>query len=86
MSDDENSIDIARRMSRNWVGEERSLDGMRDEFKLYGHGRRAGMLDELDAEFNKMSVDRDNLKRFAEFSTFRRDLHKLHQDLRKAGR
>lgn len=86
MSDDENSIDVARNTSRNWTGEEMTPDAMLSEFKLFGHARRAQMLDQIDSEFKAMDVDESNLKKFAEYSGFRRNMHKLHHTLRKAGR
>jgi hypothetical protein len=83
---DENTLDIARRMSLNWMGREQTPDEMLNEFQLFGHAKRATMLDEIDAEFNKMEVNDTNLKRFAEFSDFRRDMKGLHHKLRKANR
>ncbi|MCK1595482.1 hypothetical protein [Bradyrhizobium sp. 164] len=86
MSDDRNSIDVARSVSRNWTGEEMTTDAMLDEFQLYGHTKRAGILDQIDSEYEAMQVDGSNLKKFAEYSSFRREMKAVHDALRKAGR
>jgi hypothetical protein len=75
-------------MSLNWTGEERTPDEMLGEFKLYGLAKRVDMLNQIDDEFNRMNVDDSPaaLRKFSEFSDFRRDMKSMHHRLRKAGR
>jgi hypothetical protein len=85
MADDErNMMDVARDVSKNWMGEEISPEGMLKEFQLYGHAKRAGILDQMDADYR--NADTSDLRKYHELVTFRRDAKQLHHTLRKAGR
>jgi hypothetical protein len=84
MEDVRNQIDIARDASKNWSGEEMTTDGMLNEFRLFGHGKRADILDQLDTQYREH--DTSDLRKYHEFVSFRRDAQRLHHTLRKAGR
>ncbi|MCK1304703.1 MULTISPECIES: hypothetical protein [unclassified Bradyrhizobium] len=82
--DDRNFIDAARDVSKNWSGEDISPDGMLQEFQLYGHAKRSGILDQIDTEYS--NADTSDLRKYHEMVTLRRNLKQVHHTLRKAGR
>ena len=84
MSDDRNMVEVARDVSRNWTGEAMTTDGMLEEFQLFGHAKRADILDRLDTEFR--DADTSDLRKFTELATFRRNMKQLHDTLRKVSR
>jgi hypothetical protein len=82
--EDRNFIDAARDISRNWSGEAVTPEGMLNEFQLFGHAKRAEILDNVDSDYR--DADTSDLRKFSDMATLRRNMQKVHHALRKAGR
>jgi hypothetical protein len=82
--EDRNFIDVAGDVSRNWSGEAVTPEGILNEFQLFGPAKRAGILDDVDADYR--NADTSDLRKFSDMATLRRNMQKVHHALRKAGR
>lgn len=85
MADGPDFIERAESISKNWTGESFSEEQMLQEFHLYGHAKRAQALDQFDAELASPDAA-DNVNRFVQLSSLRRNMDRVHHALRKAGR
>lgn len=85
MSDDKpDFIERTASVSRNWTGEEWGPDESLRAFQLYGPDRRAATLDEMDQQLRE--IEPTNLRRYAQLNALRRDMDRVHHNLRKVGR
>jgi hypothetical protein len=79
-----NFIERAGTISQNWTGSEKSPDELVQEFMLYGHNKRAAALDSFDAEL--VDADTSNLRRYSKLTALRRNLDRVHRQLRDSNR
>jgi hypothetical protein len=87
MSDDD-YLKRVDQVAKNWTGEGRGPDQIEAEFHLYGHGKRAEALDQIDSHLRELgSVEGEaSLRGYTRLTSLRRNLGQVHSTLIKVGR
>jgi len=87
VDDDRDLIERAQSEAEKLHDEPMSIEGMVDDFALYGLRKRAAALENIDAELrSEIGSGSHNLRRHAQLMALRKKMGGVHEALRKAKR
>ena len=85
--DNRDFLERAESITEKLNGQPISIDGIADNFALYGLQKRAAALEDLDAELRgEIDSGSHSLRRRVQLMTLRKKMGGVHQALRKAKR